>query len=152
MMRRPTGMAIALVLGCLLCASLGVMAIRNLIESEVESTQERSMADMLALSKALSSYRLDWDGYPAADSIEELGSILRPRYMADPPVRDGFGYRLRYQLSPGPSYCLRSAGSDGVWDHENARDYRYLETNDEAADIVIVDGVFLVAPAGLRRD
>jgi hypothetical protein len=86
--------------------------------------EDRSAADradwtiraMGAYIWAMELYFLDCDGYPPVSSIQALGDALRP-YLPDLARHDGWGYPLRYYVSPDrKDYRISSPGLDGVFD------------------------------------
>jgi hypothetical protein len=78
---------------------------------------------------------------PAAKSIEELKTILEPRYLENFPLTDGWGNKYYYKQGETneeenitkEDFWLASAGADGVFE-----DFEKL-----GDDIVYKSGIFI---------
>jgi hypothetical protein len=90
---------------------------------------------------------------PALRSIRELAILVDVGEHQPLPKRDGWGNELRFvawsEDSPqaGVTYVVASAGSDGVWEADDPRDY--LATGPFGSiehDIVLKNGAFIRWP------
>ena len=145
-----------------LVAIIGIVAaiaIPNLLTATQRSKQKRTMADVRSLSTALEAYAVDHDEYPKASSVPELSATLSPTYIKQVPVKDGWAHDLKYQCwsddsaETCKSYAIASAGKDGVFDHEDLRDYKDSPSSKANfnTDIVDQNGEFTSLPEGLNR-
>lgn len=126
---------------------IAAIAIPNLINALNKAKQRRTMADMRTVALAIYDYSTDWVMAPAISngSVEDLLPYLTPTYLKTLPQRDGWQNPIRYDAS-GLDYTLFSYGGDrqpdGSWSSG--------PTTDFAADIVIVNGVFVQWPEGAQ--
>jgi|ERR1051325_1424854 type II secretory pathway pseudopilin PulG len=150
-----TAMIIVAVLigGFVLVAVIGILAaiaIPNLLTATQRSKQKRTMADVRSISTAVEAYATDKNQYPNATSMETLRPLLAPTYIRDVPSMDGWGHALRYEAwsraNELDSYAVGSAGKDGVWEHDNLRDYTQGPTQPFDCDIVYSNGNFVQYP------
>ena len=128
---------------------IAAIAIPNLLSAIQRSKQKRSMSDMRSLGTGLGAYQVDFNGYPADQTLGAL-DYLDPNYMVNPPLRDGWRNSWNYTASPGGSFTQeytlisygKNLGSDGY-----VRDLtRYFD-----CDIIYKDGQFLQSPEGVQR-
>jgi hypothetical protein len=121
--------------------------------------QKRTMADIKALAVAIEAYHVDNSGYPSAACASGLftnsGSFLAtdsftnlsPTYIATPPVRDGWGSFMLYNVdASGVNYNVRSLGRDGA-----ATSIVCGTTSNFNQDILFSNGVFLQWPEGTQN-
>src|ERR1051325_10004843 len=139
--------------GFVLVAVIGILAaiaIPNLLTATQRSKQKRTMADVRSISTAVEAYATDKNQYPNATSMETLRPLLAPTYIRDVPSMDGWGHALRYEAwsraNELDSYAVGSAGKDGVWEHDNLRDYTQGPTQPFDCDIVYSNGNFVQYP------
>ena len=137
---------------------LAAIAMPNLLNAVQRGKQKRTMADMKALAVAIEAYHVDNSMYPAAACAsglftspgaflaEDSFTNLTPTYIAQPPVRDGWGTFLRYKVdAAGVNYNVRSLGRNGV-----ANAIVCGTTTNFNQDILFSDGVFLQWPEGTQ--
>ncbi len=156
---RPSGFTlIELLIVIAIIGILAAIAIPNLLNAVQRGKQKRTMADMKALAVALEAYQVDNSVYPAATcnpgNFTTPGTLLgtdsftnlTPTYLAHPPVTDGWGHFLRYNLDAAQEhYNLRSLGRNGV-----ANALVCGTTTNFNDDIVFSDGAFLQWPEGTQ--
>jgi general secretion pathway protein G len=139
---------------------LAAIAIPNLLNAVQRGKQKRTMSDMRALATAIESYDVDNATYPSAacnsglfttaGSALGLGSftLLTPTYISHPPVQDGWGNFLLYNVNVGLSvYNVRSLGRDGATDAT----VNCGTTTDFNADIIYANGNFVQWPEGTQQ-
>ncbi|HLJ73028.1 MAG TPA: hypothetical protein VKU62_00485, partial [Thermoanaerobaculia bacterium] len=90
---------------------------------------------------ALHTYAAMHHGYPAIDSVAELGANL--------PSEDGWSHRFALR-SQANSYILMSYGSCGVPDVASPEKYSGGPTTAFDDDIVMRNGEFIRFPEGLQ--
>jgi type II secretion system protein G len=138
---------------------LAAIAIPNLLNAVQRGKQKRTMADIKALAVAIEAYHVDNSGYPSAACASGLftnsGSFLAtdsftnlsPTYIAAPPVRDGWGGFMLYNVdASGVNYNVRSLGRDGA-----ATSIVCGTTSNFNQDILFSNGVFLQWPEGTQN-
>src|SRR6185369_16458586 len=69
----------------------------------------RTHRDIRAIMVACDLYSTDHAGYPPAHSLEELRSLVVPRYMEAITTHDGWGRPYLFE-SGGPGYLIASSG------------------------------------------
>jgi general secretion pathway protein G len=139
---------------------LAAIAIPNLLNAVQRGKQKRTMSDIRALATAIESYDVDNATYPAAacnsglftaaGSALGVGSftLLTPTYISHPPVTDGWGNFMLYNVDVGLSiYNIRSLGRDGATDAT----VNCGTTTDFNADIIYSNGNFLQWPEGTQQ-
>ncbi len=138
---------------------LAAIAIPNLLNAVQRSRQKRTMTDMRALATAVEAYHMDNSMFPSASCsagmYTDVGTVLDatsftnlvPTYVATPPLRDGWGNFLIYDVNNGRSeYNIRSRGRNAVVDAATCR-----ATTDFNDDIIFSNGTFLQWPDGAQR-
>ncbi len=137
---------------------LAAIAIPNLLNAVQRGKQKRTMADIKALAVAIEAYHVDNSNYPTAacpggvytTSGPLLGTDsftnLTPTYIAQPPLRDGWGRFMRYGVDAAAvNYNVRSLGRDGA-----ANAISCGTTTNFNEDILFSNGVFLQWPEGAQ--
>jgi len=137
---------------------LAAIAIPNLLNAVQRGKQKRSMADMKTLAVAIEAYHVDNSMYPAAACAagvytspgpllaEDSFTNLTPTYVAQAPLRDGWGRFMRYSVdAAGVNYNVRSLGRNGV-----ANALVCGTTTNFNQDILFSNGVFLQWPEGTQ--
>ncbi len=125
-------------------SAIATIAIPNLLKAIDRSRRSTTLTDMRTVGDALERYAVDHLAYPDAAGIEALRPELEPDYVKQLPATDGWGHPFVFEAGEeGATYTLLSPGKDGLLQPsdpaEAARDF--------AADIVLVDGVFMQRPA-----
>ncbi|MBI2840083.1 MAG: hypothetical protein HYX75_17345 [Acidobacteria bacterium] len=137
---------------------IAAIAIPNLITAIQRGKQKRTVMEMRTLAIALEKYGADHLSYPAASSIQELGTLLSPKYVPRVSLQDGWRHDFKYEawseddLAPGPTtYVLASAGRDHDWEFSSLQGYTENETvpREFDRDIVVQSGEFIQYPGGL---
>lgn len=139
--RRQRGFAlIELVVAVAIIGIVAAIAMPNLLDALDRGRQSSTAADMRTIATALERYAFDHHRYPDADGAAALRPELEPRYVKKLPLADGWDHPFVYEVEEaGTTYTLASPGKDGE-----------LQPGGEgfAADLVMVDGVFVAGPAG----
>jgi len=138
---------------------LAAIAIPSLLNAIQRGKQKRTMADMRALATAVESYNIDHSMFPTASCslgvFTTVGTVLdtasfsnlTPTYIASPPVRDGWGRYLSYDVDVALSrYNIRSFGRDG-----SVNSVTCGTTTDFNDDIVYSNGTFVQWPEGTQQ-
>ena len=138
---------------------LAAIAIPNLLNAVQRGEQKRTMADIKALAAAIEAYHVDNSLYPSAACATGIFttpgplldtdsfSNLSPTYIAQPPVRDGWGRFMRYSVdAAAANYNVRSRGRNGI-----GSGIQCGTTTNFNADILFSNGVFLQWPEGVQQ-
>ncbi|HEY6146938.1 MAG TPA: prepilin-type N-terminal cleavage/methylation domain-containing protein [Thermoanaerobaculia bacterium] len=138
---------------------LAAIAIPNLLNAVQRGKQKRTMTDMRALATAVEAYHVDNSAFPAAACASGLytaaGDVLdassfsnlSPTYISTPPMRDGWGRFLVYNVNNGQSmYNIRSYGRNGTDDGIGCG-----TTTDFNDDILFTNGSFVQWPEGAQQ-
>ncbi len=132
---------------------IAAIAIPNLLNAIQRGKQKRTMVDMRSIATAVESYAVDHNAYPPATSFQGLSRYLEPTYVAKVPEMDGWMHPFRYvawsrrDSSRPEEYIILSAGKDGLFEHEDAGEYREGTTTNFNNDIVFSNGSFVQYPA-----
>jgi type II secretion system protein G len=138
---------------------LAAIAIPNLLNAVQRGKQKRTMVDMRTLATALESYHVDNSLFPTAACAgglyttpgavlnESSFALLSPTYLSNPPLRDGWGRFMLYNVDNGfGRYNILSYGRNGVPDTLSCG-----TTTDFNDDLLFSDGTFLQWPEGAQR-
>ena len=138
---------------------LAAIAIPNLLNAVQRGKQKRTMADIKALATAVEAYHVDNGLFPTASCpdgtytavgtalTEGSFTLVSPTYISRPPLRDGWGRFLSYNVNNGFSqYNIRSTGRDA-----SASATSCGTTTDFNADILFSNGTFLQWPEGTQQ-
>ncbi len=138
---------------------LAAIAVPNLLNAVQRSKQKRTMGDIRALATAVEAYHVDNSMFPTAacagGEFTTAGSVLdgasfsllTPTYIASPPLRDGWGNFLLYNVDNGLSrYNIISYGRGGVADAAVCG-----TTTDFNNDIIYSNGTFIQWPEGVQH-
>jgi type II secretory pathway pseudopilin PulG len=133
---------------------LAAIAIPNFIDARAKAQQVRTLSDLRAISVAIETARANTGSLPANTDIESVLSEVREHSGSQLSAADAWGHPYRYSCwsedgSPGcTSYAVVSAGSDGVFEHDDPRDYRSPRPPPASpgipsydVDLAIVDGL-----------
>ncbi|MFN7975082.1 MAG: type II secretion system protein GspG [Acidobacteriota bacterium] len=151
--RAPLGLTVIellLLLGVI--AVIAAIVLPNLMASIQRSRQKRTMSDMRSIGTGLGSYQVDFKGYPSdRNGIAGASRLLHPGYIVNPPTRDAWRHRLRYEAPAGAgpfavSYTLTSAGMNLKFDGYQRELCRYF-----SCDIIYNDGQFVQSPEGIKK-
>ncbi len=117
-----------------LLAAVAYVVLPDVTAARERGRQTRTMASLRMIGTAIESYQVDRGCVPRASSIDELALVVAPTFVRALPQVDAWGNPFRYEswaveggyVVPGPAsvYVIRSAGSDGVYDHEDPYEYR----------------------------
>ena len=126
---------------------LAAIAIPNLTAAMDRARQRRSMAELRTVAQAVSTYAADYTFTPrvADGPVTGLRDYLTPTYLRHLPEADGWGRPLIY-TTDGLGYTVTCWGADGLPQVALTLGV----TTDFAADIVIVDGLFIQWPEGMQ--
>ncbi len=138
---------------------LAAIAIPNLLNAVQRGKQKRTMVDMRTLATALESYHVDHSVFPTAACTGGLYTtsgavlddssfaVLSPTYLANLPLRDGWGRFLIYNVDNGfAQYNILCLGRNGVSDTLSCG-----TTTDFNDDILFSNGTFLQWPEGAQH-
>ncbi len=126
---------------------IAAIAIPNLLNALNKAKQRRTMADMRTIALAVYDYSTDWVAAPAISNgtVDDLIPYLTPTYLKKLPRLDGWQNPFYYDAS-GIDYTLISYGGD----QQPQGALTPGPTTDFAADIVIINGVFVQWPEGAQ--
>jgi len=138
---------------------LAAIAVPNLLNAVQRSKQKRTMGDMRALATAVEAYHVDNSAFPSAacagGEYTALGTLLdaasfsalSPTYIANVPLRDGWGRFLVYNVNNGFSrYNIVSFARNGASDAAACG-----TTTDFNDDIIYSNGTFIQWPEGPQQ-
>ncbi len=138
---------------------LAAIALPNLLNAVQRGKQKRTMGDMRALALAIESYNVDHAVLPTASCpsgqlttpgpalADDSFTSLVPTYISQPPVHDGWGRFLFYNVDIAFSkYNIVSYGRNGAADPENCG-----TTTDFNDDIIFSNGTFIQWPEGSQQ-
>ena len=138
---------------------LAAIAIPNLLNAVQRGKQKRTMVDMRTLATALEAYHVDNSMFPTAACSGGLYTtpgavlddssfaVLSPTYLANAPLRDGWGRFLIYNVDNGfGQYNILSLGRNGASDTLSCG-----TTTDFNDDILFSNGTFLQWPEGAQH-
>ncbi len=124
-------------------AFIATLSFQNLLHALDRGRHSSTLADMREVAMALERFAVDHQSYPRVRDIEALRPALEPKYIKQLPSTDGWRHPLVYEVKgPGMTYTLSSPGKDGEFQDETTVEV----TDDYAADIVCIDGVFTRQP------
>ncbi len=123
-----------LIVFVLVAGMMAAIAVPNVYAAVQRSKQKRTMSDMRSLATALGEFQAEHGGFPAdSRGLEAAWARLAPRYITDPPARDGWRRRYRYEApaTPGsdlaPWFRISSAGRDGIFQGPTNNFARYFD-------------------------
>jgi hypothetical protein len=76
------------------------------------------MSDMQSWKIVFEAYKVDYNAYPVAKSIEEARKAAEPVYINHAPMTDAWGHQYRIE-SDGKTFQVVSAGADGVFENDD---------------------------------
>ncbi len=154
-----TGRFAAVVLAVLLVGALNIagiisaFAVPKMMSAMERARQRKSVQEILAIANAAENYYLENDAYPPAASLDELISILVPKYVKSLPREDAWRHAYRYRTWPqraASDYAIGSAGRDGIWQRDALDAYPVAVTESFDCDLVYKNGFFVQHPEGMQ--
>ena len=96
-------------------AILATVAAPKLLDALDRGRRTSTMANIRKISDAIEIYQIDKGHYPIVTSIQDLRTVLEPRYLMKLPTNDGWKNSFLYLPSAlaGRGYTIRSVGKDG---------------------------------------
>jgi type II secretory pathway pseudopilin PulG len=162
-MVKPLAIAAAVAVATL---GLAAWAVPNFLEAMNRSHQNRSLANLRAISTAWEARATEMKTYAigakSRDPIDDtkvswnaltpvstpsLQRVLQPTYIRVMPTVDGWGHPFEFAAGD-QTYAIRSRGRDGRPDSANPT-YVMARTKSFDADAVLINGSFLRGPEGL---
>jgi type II secretory pathway pseudopilin PulG len=133
---------------------IAAIAIPNFLTAMQRSKQKRTMADMRAIASAIEARATDTHDVPANATIDDLATLLEPKYIRTLPRMDGWGNRFVYEATECEtgrceSYLIASPASDKKFERDDLSAWipsGKTETKTFDDDIVMANGAFLRAP------
>jgi type II secretory pathway pseudopilin PulG len=142
--------AVVLLVGIALTGMMAAIAVPNLLNAIQRGKQKRTMGDIRTVATAAESYAIDYNAYPAAETIDELAAVLQPTYTKVLPTRDGWNRPLDVAMRRD-GYVVRSGGRDGAYDPADPWGYAEGSTTNFKDDIVFSSGRFVRWPDGAQQ-
>jgi len=133
---------------------LAVIARPNFIAAHERANQERTLSSIRTVGTLVEAYGRDNNKvYPRAESMEELQTLLTPKYGSGIPLLDAWGNDLRYGCADDQcsGYAITSSGADRIFEHFYASKYLQNTTTNFDCDIVWTNGKFLQYPEDRSR-
>ena len=154
---RTSAKAIAVIVsilsGFVLLAILVVISMPKGDERE-RAYQKRTLADIRAAGTLVEAYgRENNKVYPRAESMDELKTLLVPKYGSKIPRLDAWGNDLRYGCTDErcTGYAITSSGADRMFEYFYISKYPQDTTTNFDCDIVWVNGKFMQYPENSSR-
>lgn len=122
-----------------------IIAVPSVLTARQRSKQKRTMADMRTLATAIEAYwtdHPDWRPANSAGSPARLASLLKPKYIQEIPVRDGWGRTFGVFVG-GTDYTIWALGGDGKRDPKWNGPATSFDN-----DLVYQNGTFIQYPEG----
>jgi hypothetical protein len=140
--------------GMLTAGVMAAIAVPNFFSAVDRGKKKRTMADIQTIGTACEAFAVDTNRYPGPTEgwvpVETITGDLSPVYIRLLPVFDGWENPILFR-SDGQSYGILSTGKDGVADREWTLAEEATPTMDLAADILYVNGQFLIYPEGVEQ-
>lgn len=127
---------------------IAAIAAANFFQVWQRGRQQSTVANIRAVSIAVSAYATDFNTAPQLTSVAAaaLVTYVTPTYGKHLPTRDGWGNPIFYTAA-GAEYTVWSLGADHLPDAV----IQYGPTTNFSADIVLVGGTFVQWPEGAQR-
>jgi type II secretion system protein G len=135
---------------------IAAIAIPNLLNAIDRGKQKRTMADVRSVGTSVEEYAIDNSFYPnLAGEADIAGSILEtslePVYIRNCPVKDGWGFNMRYK-SDTTVYTVGSLAKDGSAGGSLTVAGAGGATTLFDCDIIFSNGSFIQWPEGTQAD
>jgi len=146
-------MAVLLVGALNIAGIISAFAVPNMMSAMERARQRKAVQEILVIANAAENYYMENDSYPPAASLDELFSMLVPKYVRSLPREDAWRHAYRYQAWPqraASDYAIGSAGRDGNWQRESLDAYPAAVTESFDCDLVYKNGFFVQHPEGMQ--
>jgi len=156
--KKSNSKMIWVVVGCaaipVLMGIAGIIAailIPNFLDALQKAKQKRAIADLRALGEAVETYKGEHGFAPDANDLDALtGLLATPALARIDPWKHPYRYGCwRVSSTSGcDHYAIVSAGSDGLFEHDDLSTYEAgdFERREYKRDIVFEDGAFIATP------
>ncbi|OGF65017.1 MAG: hypothetical protein A2Y62_14425 [Candidatus Fischerbacteria bacterium RBG_13_37_8] len=138
---------------------IAAIAIPNFLNARDRARQIRTRMEIQNIAAAVESYKNDHNAYPETLPVQQLQSLLVPKYIDKIYVQDAWKNDFRYIAwkenpeSVGPdNYIIASAGKDGVWEENDMKEYTEKVTCSFRNDIVLKNNVLIQQPQGPQME
>lgn len=146
-----------LIAGLFVVGIIAAIAIPNFLNAVDRAKQKRTLADIKTWSKAIEAYKIDTGMYPTGASLQDLSPHLGS-IAAALSSKDGWNRDVHYgcwnedpKTNGCDHYWMASPGKDGVFQHDDGREYSKAEVHEFNCDLVLVDGSFVQWPERLQQ-
>jgi hypothetical protein len=90
-----------------------------------------TMSDMMSWKIVFDAYKADHKEYPVVKTVEEARLAGEPVYIRHAPMADAWGRPYRIE-SDGATFRVVSAGADGIFQSDIAKNGKLESFNDDA--------------------
>ena len=146
--RTAIAVIVSVILGSVMVSILVALVMPDFSEAKQRAYQKRTLASIRTVGTLVDAYGRDNKVYPRAESMEELQTLLVPKYGSASPLLDAWGNDLRYGCSDEQckGYAITSSGADRMFEQFYVSKYSKSTTTNLDCDIVWADGTFLQYP------
>jgi hypothetical protein len=146
--RTAVAVIVSILSGVVILAILFVIAMPSGDERQ-RAFQKRTLDGIRTAGTLVEAYGRDHNRvYPHAESMDELQTLMIPRYGGAIPRLDAWGNDLRYGCTDDQcrGYAITSSGADRMFEYFYASKYPQDTTTNFDCDIVWVNGKFVQYP------